>query len=242
MGVLGKKVPPPTKRIIPSRLPHFRLPSYIPTEGLVGCWMPFVGEGNLLKDYSGEGNDGTINGAKWVDGPYGWALEFDGVDDYVDISGFPVKDTSVTILAWFYAESIGSVNRQLVFWGDGAPQWELRIDGNDGTTDFFWYDGTTSHGIEWSNLPTTGEWHQLVGVYDDGTGGYALYFDGSKEATATDAVNPSADGTSNRIGRHPGGYGEPFDGKIDDVRIYDRALSENEVSEHFESTKLIFGV
>jgi len=230
-------------KVRPRVQPKVVVPSYIKESGQVGNWLFYNGAGGILHDFSGGGNDGMIDGPAWSDGfSPAWTLKFGGTGsgDNVDISGLPVKDTSVTILVWFYAESIGSVNRELVFWGDGSPQWELRLDGNDGTTDFFWYDGTTSHGIEWSNLPTTGEGHCLAGAYGDETGDYALFLDGSKEATATDAVSPSANGTDNRIGRHPGGYGEPFDGFIGLTQIYIKRLSDEEIKGRCEDTKPLY--
>ncbi len=53
-------------------------------EGLVAYYSFDEGSGNVLHDLSGNENDGTIYGAKWVDGKYGKALEFDGINDYVD--------------------------------------------------------------------------------------------------------------------------------------------------------------
>ena len=54
-------------------------------DGLVGAWHFDEGQGNIAHDSSGNNNHGTIYGAKWVDGKFGKALEFDGVDDYVEI-------------------------------------------------------------------------------------------------------------------------------------------------------------
>ena len=53
-------------------------------EGLVGCWTFDEGQGQVLHDASGRGNDGQIRGAAWVKSGSGHALLFDGVDDYVD--------------------------------------------------------------------------------------------------------------------------------------------------------------
>ena len=58
--------------------------SYNSEKELVAYYSFDEGEGNVLHDLSGNGNDGTIYGAKWVDGKYGKALEFDGRNNYVD--------------------------------------------------------------------------------------------------------------------------------------------------------------
>ena len=54
-------------------------------EGLVAEWHFDEGAGSILKDSSGNGNDGVIYGATWVDGKYGEALSFDGVDDNLEV-------------------------------------------------------------------------------------------------------------------------------------------------------------
>ena len=62
------------------------VPSRIGDRGLVANWLFYNGAGDTLYDYSGKGNHGNINGAKWTDKEQaGWALDFDGVDDYVNI-------------------------------------------------------------------------------------------------------------------------------------------------------------
>jgi len=54
-------------------------------DGVVGAWHFDEGNGTFAHDTSGEGNDGTIYGANWTDGKFGKALSFDGVDDYVEV-------------------------------------------------------------------------------------------------------------------------------------------------------------
>jgi hypothetical protein len=72
-------------------------------DGLVAEWHFDEGEGSVLKDSSGNGNDGVIYGAIWVDGKYGGALSFDGVDDYVEVPDAPQLSgggKDLTIEAW----------------------------------------------------------------------------------------------------------------------------------------------
>jgi len=72
-------------------------------DGLVAEWHFDEGYGSVLKDSSGNGNDGTIYGATWVDGKFGKALSFDGVDDYVDCGNDRIFDfgtNTFTIETW----------------------------------------------------------------------------------------------------------------------------------------------
>ena len=72
-------------------------------DGLVAEWHFDEGAGSVLKDSSGNGNDGVIYGATWVDGKYGKALSFDGVDDYISVpynSLFDIHGKTHTVLTW----------------------------------------------------------------------------------------------------------------------------------------------
>ena len=72
------------------------------------------GGGNETKDASGNDHDGTINGAKWKDGKFGKALEFDG-GQWVSIESTPELQVGeeLTMMAWFFATDIGDW-RQLI--------------------------------------------------------------------------------------------------------------------------------
>ena len=69
-------------------------------EGPVAEWHFDEGTGNIVKDSSGNGNDGIIYSATWVDGKFGKALSFDGVDDYVDVTGPTGTFNELTIETW----------------------------------------------------------------------------------------------------------------------------------------------
>ncbi len=119
-----------------------QLPDYLPTEGLVG-WWPFNGNAN---DESGNGNDGTVNGATLTedrDGNQNAAYSFDGVDDFIQISYFPSlpsvgADFSMSI--WYLMEDLPGSGSSCVIddnsaiagcWYSGgfpgANQWLLHV-------------------------------------------------------------------------------------------------------------------
>ena len=78
---------------------------------LVGYWDMNVGSGDIMPDLSGNGNNGIIYGASWVDGKFGKALSFDGQNNYVEIPYNSSLDNfqAITISFWMYP----------TMWGDG---------------------------------------------------------------------------------------------------------------------------
>ena len=82
------------------------IPGYakLDPKNAVGIWLFDEGNGDTAKDSSGNGNDGTLEGPKWVDGKFGKALEFNGASDYVDTGNNPITDLNGTkifsISAW----------------------------------------------------------------------------------------------------------------------------------------------
>ena len=107
----------------PKRLPRRRpikvVPSGIGDQGIVGNWlMYYLKGGDHLHDFSPEDNHGTIYGAKFVDGRYGWALEFDGTDDYLSCgndASLNITDT-LTVSTWARFDSPGENNGLVNKW------------------------------------------------------------------------------------------------------------------------------
>ena len=134
----------PKPRQLPKRLPRRRpikaIPSGIGDQGIVGNWLfYYLKGGNHLHDFSGEGNHGTINGASWKDGRYGWALEFDGVDDYVDCGDNTGEgEGAITLSAWVKADSITSVDGD--GHGSGRVNTEVIIQKSGDGDDAFGYE------------------------------------------------------------------------------------------------------
>ena len=97
----------------------------IDPETAVGVWLLDEGVGKTTKDSSGKDHDGTINGAKWKDGKFGKALEFDG-GQWVTIESTPELQVGeeLTMMAWFFATDIGDW-RQLIA---KSNEYLLRID------------------------------------------------------------------------------------------------------------------
>ena len=216
-------------------------------EGLVAEWHFDEGSGSVLEDSSGNGNDGTIYGATWVDGKYGKALSFDGVNDYVDCGNddsLSWGSADYSICAWVKrAGDFGYVNvivGKHVGWGDYRG-WYLRFGIPGGTNKLEFnnnYDSSwNGNGVVKSDEEYTDQnWHYICGVLDGGNNKVRLYVDAieieNDAGSNTYDINNSA---SLWIGAKSNG--EYFNGIIDEVRIYNRALTANEIKELYEHHK-----
>jgi hypothetical protein len=234
--------------------------------GLVGYWNFDEGTGTIAHDSSGNNNDGTIYGATWTSGKYGQALSFDGVDDYVEMAENTDLDphtSNWTISAWV---NVARLTGPYVFGNDweygfvivGKRQTEfgdysLTLLAHGGTSETspakfaFVLDGPSQAAGAESDLINVFGWHHVVGVrrsgelyvYVDGVeyGPNNFFQDGSHITPTTD-VNSN---TPIHLGHH-GAWNQYYNGIIDEVKIYNRALSAEEVwAEYTGQTKFIIG-
>jgi len=254
----------PKPRQKPKRLPRRRpikaVPSGIGDEGIVGNWLfYYLKGGDHLHDFSPEDNHGTINGASWKDGGYGWALEFDGVDDLVDIPDSDsldiASDNTYTIAFWYKSTNFdpdvddiavmkpvsgGGVPRFLVSFydvtGNGEPN--MYFQQHDGTNvDYIYTDSFT---------PDDGNWHFVVCVRSgSGAGNMDIYIDGSVPSTAI-GRDEGAGGFSNAGDLSLGGDYEAskwyLQGTLTYCLLYNVVKSGSWVSRRFNRTRGIFGV
>jgi len=205
------------------------------TTGLVGYWNFEEGSGTIAADSSGNGNDVTLrNGPTWTIGRVGQALNLDGVDDYAlklnpsyNFTGNPTKSFSVS--AWFNPRACVSLSG-LALADDGTSYSDvLRL----ATVGEYWImqlrpGGTHADG---GNCALN-QWHHLTGVYNAGETKIYLYYNGVL-ADSKVVSNPSTSGFRDRV--NIGFAQEYFDGLIDEVRVYDRALSASDVMEIYNS-------
>ena len=210
---------------------------------LVGQWHFDEGTGIIAYDSSGNYNDGTINGATYDPDQWGGqALSFDGVDDYVDC-GATVDNsitTGITLEAWIkpaFKQNGGIISNDITYsskkgydfflWIAGSSYGRLYIDfGNGSALGRTWWDIPSS---DWYN-----QWHHVAATWDDIT--ITLYADGSKVAEVEYSGSYCDPGKNTFIGAI--NYSTPayyyFDRLIDEVRIYDCALSPDTIADHAE--------
>ena len=138
----------------------------------VGIWLLDEGKGDAAKDFSPAGNDGTLNnGPKWVQGKFDKALEFDGVNQYVDCGNNASFDLTgdFTIVAWInFDDPKNSFDyAQVVARTDGGGQGGVEFGVCPGTGKLFTTNGP---GTVRSNTPLKkSEWYHVSSVYSGNT-------------------------------------------------------------------------
>jgi endonuclease/exonuclease/phosphatase family metal-dependent hydrolase len=211
-----------------------RLDASVPTLSLVGEWKLDENSGLAAFDTSGNNNDGDLNLPQWVSGEVNSALAFDGNDSVVVPSTAPnigaLKPSTYTVSAWVKYTATDTIGGEIATMGDS---YGLRVTSNGDVKTYF-YNGTTWPNVVSSSFNTKdGRWHHVVGMYTGAA--LRVYIDGGfqGDAVASGAiVYPT--GRAFDIGKHGNGSGSyDFNGTIDQVRVYSRALSEIEIADLF---------
>ena len=192
---------------------------------LVGWWKLDDAEGKIALDWSGYGNNGTIIGEpEWIVGQFEGALSFDGVDDCIDIGNPEVLDINdvITVMAWVKMEEAGNGEDQS-FVTKGNDSYGLRHAASN-NIQFRLDDSTLVDTPVDSSF--SGVWHHLVGTCDGSQ--LQIYIDGTLMSTASSGSVPNSIYNVN-IARESVGNRYLFYGAIDDVKIYDRVLTPEEI-------------
>lgn len=208
------------------------------SSNLVVYYPMEFGSGTDVFDKSGNGNDGTLSGCTWIyRGKFGKCLGFDGSNDIVDTgltSPFAVTD-DITVSAWVFLHDV-SADMSIVSAYDSATTtgWALRYE-NTGTDGFeaINYEGAGNGLVtKVDAAETVGGWHHVICVIYGNGRQPRLWVDGVEETTTGNAgtvtqLNEAA--TNIFIGVQSNVAADYFNGLIDEVAIWDRALNEAEV-------------
>lgn len=206
-------------------------PLFAQDSSLIGWWKLDEGAGDVAADSSGNGNDGDITGGpEWVTGWVGGALKFDGIDDAVNMGNDAIFDITdeLTLAVWVNANDIGS-GQDNPWLGKGDTSYMIKNFRTGYDLEFFIYDGGWFSAHYTVDDTMNGEWHHVAGTYDgsvlqiylDGVPGEDAFLDhiGTIDVTDYDVTI----GTNSQAG------GRFSDATLDDCRIYNRALSEDEI-------------
>ncbi len=198
--------------------------------GLVSYWKLDEGQWTAARDFVGS-NSGTLSssGASWTAAPTGVtfddeaALKLDGAAGSVTLgaSGLPSSTSAQTISLWF---NLGSTTGTQDFLALGDGSHGLKIGLNGGTLAAFTWAGTS---LITAATPAAGAWHNVVYSYD-GTNN-KFYLDGVAVTTTTTA-HQSATVSVARLGSYDGSH-ELFKGSLDDVRVYNTALTAAQIAQ-----------
>jgi hypothetical protein len=211
-----------------------------PSSGPVGWWKLDDGDGSMAWDDSGNFHDGTIEDSySWIDGRIGpAALEFTGdggriiVPDHAQLR----PTTKVSASAWaYYSVSQDHSARIVVKGADNNETYALQISGND--TGFLVRDTSSNNFSINSDRIWPDEWTHLAGTFDGDSNTVTLYLNG-READSRDDANfvsqgdmtLSQDNNDLAIGNRSDATNREFIGRVDDVRVYDYALTAAEVA------------
>ena len=189
-------------------------------------WKFDEGSGTIAYDCVGD-NNGIIYGAQWTIGQLDGALSFDGVNDYVDCGTGPAITGTGTfaVSAWVKTDSPAGaiVVQRTPTSADGS--YGLSIV-NNGKAMFYVYNGGLGFIFQSDVIVNDGLWHHIVVVRTNSTDG-EIYIDGSLAGSGSGSAR-SLNNVLVNIGRGTAGTSY-FNGSIDDVRIYDTALSAEEI-------------
>ncbi|HEV2842243.1 MAG TPA: LamG domain-containing protein [Chthoniobacterales bacterium] len=196
---------------------------------LVGFWkLDETSPGDACLDSSGNENGGTPYGTTVVEGKVSKARSFNGRSDYIHIPTINIPD-AITVAAWVYSDNFVQ-DGFVVTKNPVNTQWALFF-GADG---FVRWRGAGSIRNVPCAAPSNHKWHHIVGK-QQGTMG-SLYIDGVRCGSGTLEAIGNAPSTIT-IGRYDTINYHYFTGRIDEVRIYDRALSDGEISQLFNAAK-----
>jgi hypothetical protein len=222
--------------------------SYVPTSGLQGWWT-MSGNAN---DQSGNSNNGVINGATLTTDRFGnsnSAYSFNGTSDFIEVTHNSTLTftTGVSFSFWLNIpdsslNTIGLPERQPIGKQVSPTVSGIGFETTDATAPAlapqFYVQGGAQYEDN-SNL-TMNVWHHLVGTYDGTT--LKLYKNGSLIGTNTGSFSLSTI-TENLFFGKQGAFGNYFKGKLDDIRIYNRDISDCEVDSLFnESNSMSTGI
>ena len=204
---------------------------YMQEPSLVGHWRMDEGSGTIAGDSSGNGNTGTLtNGPTWAPGKYGNAVNFDGTNDYISVpDATSLKPSTITVAFWTKLNSQAAFGVPVMktttsSWNDGYG-----FHNRGGSNEFTWWTNNYQGTNRFVTAPifSLGTWHHVAGTFDTSSGA-KLYIDGVQAGTT--ATNTTALTNSNSalgIGFATGG--NYWNGLIDEVRIYHRALTGQEI-------------
>ena len=210
-------------------------------DNLRSSWHFDEGSGTTTSDDSGSGYTGTINGASWVSGKYGQALDYENSEyDYVSVPDYQRTTPERTVVAWVKKEGEYSSAGMIFGTDDGSSgnaerSGQFKITDVSGTDTLYVYiHATTSSGCYNSSVSIGNNWTFLAMTYD--THDVVLYQDGSiiiNCSSPEGAINPGTGMAFGRISDEKSS--EYFDGIIDEVFDFNDSLSSEEIQDLYNN-------
>ena len=229
-------------------------PSYVPTDGLVG-WWPFNGNAN---DESGNGNNGTVNGATLTEDRFGGcsdAYGFNGEQDFIRVENSSTLSIqgSLSISAWVIIpqstnlqQAQGLVTKWFFsgfnvcndeeFDSYTLVAYDADLNGVSNLIGSTNANTTSGNQVLGTDIQNDSIWKHLVFTHDSSSGGY-LYLNGVQIAsqTTTGDICPSTNPLYFGADNNNGVVHRFFDGGLDDIGIWNRALTQEEITDLYNA-------
>ncbi|MDE0466724.1 MAG: LamG domain-containing protein [Candidatus Poribacteria bacterium] len=202
-----------------------------------GIWLFDEGKGGVAVDTSGNGNDGEVSGAKWAEGKFGGALEFEPphVVRVEPSDSLNFKD-QMTIATWVYMNkgvSDTAIRRNGSYLLEVQSATE-RVPG--GYVFGIWSGGGFTGGVWGKTVVEPEKWYHIVGLYDGSE--MKLYVDGTLEAAVKQGgdVDQAGELLFGTFG------GEKFIGRLDEIVFFDRGITEAEIAALMKGVEAVLPV
>ena len=218
-------------------LPHLWLGTFsraAQDPGLVAWYTFEEGPGDTIKDWSGLGNDGKNLGAEFVDLGVGkgFALRFGDADGYVDCGNDPSLDLTetLTIELWLYPETYRVKGGIAGLVGKSLSSYALTCEGNS----CWFFIAQDAMRTDCSAAATLREWNHIVVTFD---GKFSRTYTDGRQVGTQESLFQKIDHGANMYLRFPVAWGGKVEPTVlcmmDDVRVYNRVLSKEEVITHY---------
>jgi hypothetical protein len=176
---------------------------------LVGYWSFDEATGTTVYDASNNGNDGTLNGnPQWTTGKVAGALQFDGVDDYVEATDIDLP-SSFTLEAWVNYNSPSTNDYPRIL--DKSNNFAFFIYKSNLEPFLQWHNGVSNQNCSSNLLVADGGWSHVVAVYDSGANKNYIYVDGRLGGSCDTTGSPTTNDNNVIIGNRAGND-KQFDG------------------------------
>jgi hypothetical protein len=222
-----------------------------------GRFDSYIGNGTTWSDLSSNGNNGTLVNDTGYNSSGVGSMVFDGTNDYVNFgNAASLQITSaLTVDVWLKADTTTDFTTAVAKSNGATGGWTVQL--RDLVDEWrFWVNfgvntlgNGSNNGWYYANFPKTwndGKWHHFVGIWDGSSKTVKIYIDGI-QGTFNAGGNPN--GESSNIGNYNGNLvagaesnvGNPFDGNISSLKVYNIAFSPEQVLQNFNAQKYRFG-